>query len=50
MVNNNFANRKCKNLTAYASITTVGDESYYEVDEPETVWGSKMVRRTEDEA
>jgi len=44
------ADRKCKNLTAYGSITTVGDESFYEVDEAEKVWGAKMIRRTEHEA
>ena len=44
------AHRKCKNLTAYGSITTIGDDSFYEIDETETVWGAKMIRRTEDEA
>ncbi|OAA58544.1 hypothetical protein SPI_06617 [Niveomyces insectorum RCEF 264] len=41
---------KCKSLTAYASVTTVGDDSYYEVEDSETVWGAKLVRRTEDDA
>ncbi|EFX00627.1 hypothetical protein CMQ_7629 [Grosmannia clavigera kw1407] len=41
---------KCNALTAYASVTTIGDESCYEVVEPETVWGAKMVRRTSAEA
>ncbi|CAK7218678.1 hypothetical protein SBRCBS47491_003590 [Sporothrix bragantina] len=44
------ASPHCKTLTAYASVTTVGDDSYYEVEESETVWGAKMVRRTEGEA
>ena len=42
--------RKCKNLTAYGSVTLIGDDSYYEAEEGETVWGAKMVRRTEHEA
>ncbi len=47
---NTTQHRKCKNLTAYGSVTTVGDESWYEVEETATVWGAKLVRRTEHEA
>lgn len=38
-------NRKCKSLTAYGSITTVGDQSWYEVEGEETVWGAKLIER-----
>lgn len=41
---------KCNTLVAYSSVTTVGDESYYDVEESETIWGAKMIRRTADEA
>ena len=37
--------RKCKSLTAYASVTTIGDHSWYEVEETETVHGAKLVQR-----
>jgi len=40
-------NRKCKSLTAYASLTTVGDESWYEVEEDEVVHGAKLVQRND---
>ncbi len=38
-------NRKCRTLTAYASLTTVGDQSWYEVEEGETVHGAKLIQR-----
>jgi len=37
-------NRKCNKLTAYASLTTVGDQSWYEVEDTETVWGAKLIQ------
>ncbi|KAK3379369.1 hypothetical protein B0T24DRAFT_519700 [Lasiosphaeria ovina] len=37
---------KCKSLTAYASLTTVGDHSWYEIEETETIHGAKLVQRT----
>lgn len=39
-------NRKCKTLTAYASITTVGDQSWYQTEQGETVHGAKLIQRT----
>lgn len=39
--------RKCKSLTVYGSLTTIGDHSGYQVDEPETIWGSRIAK-TED--
>ncbi|KAH6850285.1 hypothetical protein B0I37DRAFT_413694 [Chaetomium sp. MPI-CAGE-AT-0009] len=36
---------KCRTLTAYASLTTVGDQSWYEVEEGEKVHGAKLVQR-----
>ncbi|KAK4157969.1 hypothetical protein C8A00DRAFT_39680 [Chaetomidium leptoderma] len=36
---------KCRTLTAYASLTTVGDQSWYEVEEGETVHGAKLIQR-----
>jgi hypothetical protein len=41
----NMQHRKCKTLTAYASLTTVGDESWYEAEQGETVHGAKLVQR-----
>jgi cytoskeletal protein CcmA (bactofilin family) len=35
---------KCKKLTAYGSVTTVGDQSWYEVEESETVYGAKLIQ------
>lgn len=43
----NQPNRKCKSLTAYASLTTVGDQSWYEVEEDEVVHGAKLVQRND---
>jgi hypothetical protein len=40
-------NRKCKTLVAYSSVTTVGDESSYEAEEGETIWGARMIRRNQ---
>jgi hypothetical protein len=37
--------RKCRTLTAYASLTTVGDQSWYEAEEGETVHGAKLAQR-----
>ncbi|KAH8880728.1 hypothetical protein GQ53DRAFT_523462 [Thozetella sp. PMI_491] len=36
---------KCKTLTAYASVTTVGDHSWYQAEESETVYGAKLLQR-----
>ncbi|KAJ9155083.1 hypothetical protein NKR23_g2366 [Pleurostoma richardsiae] len=38
---------KCKSLTAWSSLTTVGDESGYEVEEEEKIWGAKILNRDE---
>ena len=37
--------RKCNKLTAYGSLITVGNESWYEVEDEETVWGAKLIQR-----
>jgi len=44
-VADDLENRKCRTLTAYASLTTVGDQSWYEVEEGETVHGAKLIQR-----
>ncbi|KAL8331248.1 hypothetical protein RB593_001949 [Gaeumannomyces tritici] len=36
---------KCRTLVAYSSVTTVGDESSYEAEEGETIWGARMIKR-----
>lgn len=36
---------KCQSLTAYASLTTVGDQSWYETEEGEVVHGAKLIQR-----
>jgi hypothetical protein len=39
--------RKCQKLILYASLTLIGQDSGYYVEESEQVWGSKIVRDTE---
>ncbi|KAK4224146.1 inhibitor of growth protein 3 [Podospora fimiseda] len=37
---------KCRTLTAYASLTTVGDQSWYETEHGEKIHGAKLVQRS----